>query len=546
MLTSESTILSVTMSDGISVAVRVYGPLDKARPVLFAASPYRFDNDDIPETTTFLWRETGPIDWYVEQGYTYVHLDVRGTGRSGGEYEFFSSRERRDLFETIEWIAVQDWCTGKIGGIGHSYYAISQWCMASERPPSLACIAPYDGGLDLYRQWAYHGGLFCHFTAEWWHGNVRPINLHPLMRDAPKRDISLDLPRLLSLHPTIDAFWEDRAFAHKLDGCQIPVLSFGAWAKRDLHLPGNIEGFNRFAGPRHLLISGTPSMPAIQGDFESISFHQKHLLPFYDKYLKGLDTGFERRPSVTFEMREAGQTVLSTAWPPKSQDLAFWLSGTKADACVSLNDGALLSEPRDCVASTSYSYPDPRWAFGNVELTSRGPDPTSRNLTFTSAMLEEDLDVVGYPKLRLFLSTNRSDADVIVKLVELRHQADASVSSIQSIVVAKGWLRGSHRAIRDRRFGISHCHAALDLLAPGEIYELEFTLTPVGHKFKAGSRIRLDVSCADSPITDSIFVHEFTPDKVGEDTIYHSLKHGSVLHLPVMDASAVVFEPWPG
>ena len=57
-------------------------------PTLLAASPYRFDNDAAPAIPLFLWRETGPIDWYLEQGYAYVHMDVRGTGRSGGEYRY--------------------------------------------------------------------------------------------------------------------------------------------------------------------------------------------------------------------------------------------------------------------------------------------------------------------------------------------------------------------------------------------------------------------------------------------------------------------------
>ena len=85
MLKSHSEIISFVASDGVELAARLYRPAGEGPwPTLFAASPYRFDNDDIPETCTFLWRETGPIDWYVEQGYAYLHLDVRGSGRSGG------------------------------------------------------------------------------------------------------------------------------------------------------------------------------------------------------------------------------------------------------------------------------------------------------------------------------------------------------------------------------------------------------------------------------------------------------------------------------
>ena len=71
----------IPMRDGVKIAVRVYRPDgDAPVPALFAASPYRYDNDGLPAIPLFLWRETGPIDWYVQQGYAYIHADVRGTG----------------------------------------------------------------------------------------------------------------------------------------------------------------------------------------------------------------------------------------------------------------------------------------------------------------------------------------------------------------------------------------------------------------------------------------------------------------------------------
>ena len=101
-------IFHVRVSDGTELAVAVYLPkgVDKV-PALFAASPYRFDNDGLPSTGIFLWKETGPITFYLQQGYAFVHLDVRGTGRSDGRFDFWGSREARDLYEVIEWIAKQ-------------------------------------------------------------------------------------------------------------------------------------------------------------------------------------------------------------------------------------------------------------------------------------------------------------------------------------------------------------------------------------------------------------------------------------------------------
>ena len=136
----------ITARGGARMAVRIYRPDGGGPfPALFASSPYRYDNNMLPACPLFLWRETGPIEWYIEQGYAYVHADGRGTGLSEGEYEFLGRREQQDLYDIIEWIGTQPWSNGKVGGIGQSYYAMAQWFMGIQNPPHLDCIAPYDG-----------------------------------------------------------------------------------------------------------------------------------------------------------------------------------------------------------------------------------------------------------------------------------------------------------------------------------------------------------------------------------------------------------------
>jgi putative CocE/NonD family hydrolase len=131
-------IENVRVRDGVTIAVAIYLPKEGGRyPALFAASPYRFDNNLLPPTPQFLWRETGPIKWYLDHGYAFVHMDVRGTGRSGGEYRFLDNKEQTDFYDVIEWVAQQPWSDGKVGGIGQSYYAMTQWFMAAPASPLL-------------------------------------------------------------------------------------------------------------------------------------------------------------------------------------------------------------------------------------------------------------------------------------------------------------------------------------------------------------------------------------------------------------------------
>jgi len=172
----------IRVRDGMNMAARIYRPEGAGPfPTLFATSPYRYDNNTLPAQPMFLWRETGPIEWYVDNGYAYVHADVRGTGRSEGEFEFLGRREQTDLYDVIEWIGGQSWSNGKVGGIGQSYYAMSQWFMGIQNPPHLACIAPYDGLNDPYRFMGYPGGIEGAFLAYWMNASVRVPNLYPAL-----------------------------------------------------------------------------------------------------------------------------------------------------------------------------------------------------------------------------------------------------------------------------------------------------------------------------------------------------------------------------
>jgi len=526
------------MSDGVSVAVRIRRPgHDRPVATLFAASPYRYDNDDLPETGAFLWRETGPIDWYVGHDFAYVHLDVRGTGKSGGEYGFFDRRERRDLYEVIEWIAQQPWSSGKVGGIGHSYYAASQWCMAAERPPHLACIAPYDGHIDYCSGWAYTGGIPSLFITEWWNNNVRPINRFPA-NGAPGRELPFDLAFVVSQHPARDAFWDERTIHEALRDVTIPVYSIGVWAKLDLHLAGNIMGFERVAGPSKLMISGAPSMSAALVEFESIAFHERVLLPFYERHLRDAPAAgnvYAERPRVAFALRGTNEMLAAAEWPPATVRYTEWfLNAEHSGSVTSLNDGSLSPAPANGVSETAYTYPDPEWTLGPVVLNRTGPDP----IRFTSEPLAADLTIAGAGELVLHVRSSRPDTDVIVKVSEQRALPSSADAGAQPpfTMVTKGWLRASHRgSAADDRTGspIMLRSDPLPLVA-GKIVELRVPLMATAYYFRAGSRIRLELANADSPITDVVFAHLYTPDKVGCDTISHDSAHPSRLVLPVL------------
>ena len=119
-------IVQINVRDGTSIGARIYRP-DGAGPfpVVLAPSPYRYDNNSLPASPQFLWRETGPIEIYVERGYVYAHMDIRGCGKSGGEFRLLDRSEQKDLYDVIEWLGQQKWSAAKSAA---SASLISAWC----------------------------------------------------------------------------------------------------------------------------------------------------------------------------------------------------------------------------------------------------------------------------------------------------------------------------------------------------------------------------------------------------------------------------------
>lgn len=535
----------ITVRDGTEIAVAVYAPEGSDRyPALLAASPYRYDNNALPAGPQFLWRETGPIDFYVKQGYAYVHMDVRGSGKSGGEFELLGPNEQNDLYDAIEWIARQPWSNGKVGGLGQSYFCMSQWWMGIVKPPALACLGAYDGLNDPYRATCYNGGIPGQFMSGYWWNQNRIINRFPA-NGAPPRLQKTDLDLLATSHPTYDDFWKARCAAERLHEITVPLYSIGIWGKIDLHTRGNIEGFRRAQGPRKLQMRDPPNAWAANAEFNSVELHEKVMLPFYDRFLKGRPTEWDQRPPVEYFVRGANVFRSADTWPPAGVKYRpFFLCGQKSGSVTSLNDGTLSARQTDAGESTSYAYPNPGWVSGVVGFAPSGPpnfDPVRRVLTFTTAPLDNDLEIAGPIKLVLYASSSARDTDFFVKLAEQYPQSPedrAKGLNPASQLVTKGWLRASHRALDEKRsteMEPYHTHTDPQPLKPGEVYRFDISVEPNAFRFKKGNRIRLEIANGDSPVTDMLWTHYYQPNKIGQDTIWHSAKYASALVLPVME-----------
>jgi predicted acyl esterase len=538
---------TITVRDGTRIGAAIYAPEGSGRhPALLAASPYRYDNNVLPAGPQFLWRETGPIEFYVKSGYAYVHMDVRGSGKSGGEFELLGENEQRDLYDVIEWIASQPWSNGKVGGLGQSYFCMSQWWMGIMAPPALACLGAYDGLNDPYRASCYQGGIPGQFIPGYWWNQNRIINRFPANGAAPRVQ-ETDLDMLVTSHPTYDDFWRTRCASERLHEIKVPLYSVGIWGKVDLHTRGNIEGWARAKGPKKLQMRGPPNAWAANAEFNGVELHEKVMLPFYDRFLKGKETEWDQRPAVEYFVRGANVFRTSETWPPAGVRYRSWhLHAGPSGSVTSLNDGVLSVSAPSGTESTSYSYPNPGWVTGVVGFGPTGPgsglDPARRVLTFTTAPLEKDLEIAGPIKLVLYASSTRNDTDFIVKLSEQYPQSPedrAKGLNPGSHIVTKGWLRASHRALDGKHsteMEPYHLHTSPKPIKPGGVYKFDISIEPNAYRFKQGNRIRLELANGDSPVTDVLWTHYYQPDKIGQDTIWHSAKYPSSLVLPVMES----------
>ena len=533
--------VKVKARDGAEIAVALYVPEGNGPfPVLLGASPYRYDNNPLPAGPQFLWRETGPIDFYLKHGYVYANMDARGCGKSGGEFRFLARAEQEDLYDVVQWLGAQPWSNGNIGGIGQSFFCMYQWWMGILKPPSLKCLAAFDGLADPYRASLYQGGILGDFFGAYWWNQNRLINRHPANGERP-REQTYDLNLEVQRHPTYDDFWRERCAAERLHEIEVPLYSVGIWGKIDLHTRGNIEGFRRARGPKKLRMNGPINAFAANREFNSPEMHEKLMLPFYDRFLRGLATDYDKRPAVEYFVRGADAYRSAETWPPPNAKYTTWfLSPQKSGSVTSLNDGSLSREGSE--GATAYSYPNPGWLMGVVGLgPNMQPDPARRVLTWTGAPLERDLEIAGPIKLTLYASSTRSDTDFFVKLSEQMPQPPEERGKDMNPAyfwITKGWLRASHRELdpaRSTEMEPYHTHTRPQPIEPGKLHRFDISLEPMAHRFKKGNRVRLELVNGDSAVTDMLWTHYYNPDKIGSDTIHHSREHPSALVLPVTE-----------
>jgi uncharacterized protein len=541
----------MTMRDGTRIAANIHRPDAPGRfPAIHAADSYQKDLDHLPLLPIFHMRETNDIEYFVSRGYVFVHTDSRGTGHSlTGQWDMFGQEMQNDLYDMIEWIAAQEWCTGKVGMLGESLLAWSQWFTAVQQPPHLTCILPWDAGADLYRDVAWHGGMMAVGFPSQWHlweirghyrlGIPERFGTPPANPEMGKWDMVWNVMN----HPTYDDFWKTRTPDFSKIEC--PVFVVGALHKGGLHLRGVVRGYEEVKTPKKMmLIHGV-----LDGDEMAIYNSpqmQLLMLRWYDHWLKGNDTGVMEEPPVSLFIRGADVYRLENEWPmARTEYRKLYFREGPSGAVQSLNDGRLSWEaPTEADSKFSYPYPDQDWTHfsggGTAVIEDSGVVNGQKRIpTFVSDPLEEDLEVSGSLVLVLYASSDQINTDFFCRVVDQAPDVEQIPGMPpKGLILTRGWLKASHACTRDaelsKPYRPYYRHDQPEFIEPDRIYRYEIEVLPTCNLFKKGHRIRVDVACGDSPALD--FGGHYYGVKVGTDTYYHDKDHPSHLILPVIPA----------
>ena len=542
--------IPIPMDDGIVLRADIFRPVEEGRyPVILSYGPYgkgmpfqvgykdqwRIMASQHPDVTAGStnkyqnWEVVDPEKW-VLHGYACVRVDSRGAGRSPGRIDIFSPRETKDLYDCIEWAAVQPWSTGKVGLNGISYYAMNQWHVASLQPPHLVAMCAWEGAADFYRDIVRHGGIASLTFWENWYttqvvhlehgygarGFVDPnsgmlVSGPETLTDEELAEKRVDLSGQVLAHPLDDEFYRGRS--PDWSKITIPLFSAANWGGQGLHPRGNFEGFTQPASEQKWLeVHGLEHWTHFYTDYG-----RELQLRFFDYFLKGIVNGWDQQPPVQLQIRHVDRFVErpETEWPlARTRWTKFYLDPARR-----------MLQDQPSADETRISY-----------------RAMSDGVTFITAPLAEETEITGPVALKLFLASSTIDADVfaVLRVYDPNgNEVDFQGALDPRTPIGNGWLRASHRKLDpelSREYRPYHTHDEYQPLVRGAVYKLDVEIWPTCIVVPAGYRIALTLLGKD-------FERSLSQDVGGLGTVLNPMRgSGPFLHNNPQDRPLEIFD----
>ena len=534
MKTTVAKGVRVKMRDGTELVADIFRPAgDERHPAVLRRTPY--GRDALPQTEGEYW---------ASRGYALVVQDVRGRNDSDGEWKPWA-HERKDGYDTIDWIARQSWSNGKVGMIGSSYGGMVQWAAAAEAHPALKCIVPQVSPPDPFFDIPLDHGVPALFSALVWANYVRDKRVPAELRlpENLEKLLTLPLPRVddeVLGHdiPFFNDWWTKETpsafgggFMTDLRKIRIPVLHISGWWDGDgigtkLHWTNLRDTKNQsqwlIYGPwEHDFNSSTSFLDVDYGPDALMDLDSLYLR-WFDTWLKEKKVGWEKQPRVRAFVTGANRWRELSDWPDRtSEPLTFYLSSTGPANGVG-SRGQLLFAPPKSETPDQYVY-DP----ANVTVSQK-TDSTIVTiaadrkdlLIYKSDPLPEALDIAGPIELDLYFSTNVTDTDFFASMVTVEE-----TGQMRSV--------GQPGKIRARYLSGWETPA---LLQSGRTYRAVIALWDVAHRVEKGQRLGIIIESAMFPFY-ARNLNTGEPNAVATrmvaatHTIYHDPQRPSALRL---------------
>ena len=523
--------LRVPMDDGVELAADLYTPAGSGpHPTVLVRSPYG---------------RRGPLGLllgrvFAERGYRVVMQSCRGTFGSGGVFAPF--HERDDGLATIRWIERRPWFDGRLAMNGPSYMGGVQWAVADAAGPSLRALCTHVTYSYIASHW-YRGGSFALDDAIGWTSMVaeqeterfRAVKtaletgvrrIDRVVDDLPiaRLDERVVRRQLDFWHELVDhASSDDPHWAPVDDSARVaevtaPVLQVGGWY--DIFLPTQLGDYDRLvaAGNQPRLVIG-PWTHASPAGFRAQINESLHWL---DRRVRGVAPAGAAGPSLPVHLFVMGADIWCdvASWPPPGYRPERW----------HLHPGGRLdpADPTDSDPDTyTYDPADPTPVVGGTQLRrSAGRRDQARTearpdvAVFTSEVLTTDVEVIGEITAQIHVSSDLEHFDVFVRLcdVDTRGRSYNVCDGIERVSPQR-WAR-----------------------PPDCTWAVRVALWPTAQRFRAGHRIRVQVSSGAHPrfvrnLGTAEPIATATAMRVAHQAVHHDPDHPSAIILPVRTAA---------
>jgi len=546
--------IEIPMRDGIKLATDLYFPKNENGPfpVILMRTPYN----------KAILKPYGA--YFSRQDYVYAIQDVRGRFESQGDWEPFIY-EGEDGYDSIEWLAAQDWSSGKIGMYGGSYSAYVQYAAAILKPPHLVTLIPNISSATPFDNMPYEGGVLVMGGNIRWVDIVENSKTTEDMQKKAKEIFTKDWNSILSFLPVIDfdkkilgkenpywrrwikhntddSYWKKVNYLKKLKELDIPVFLQSGWF--DSGNRGTKLAYS------HLKHSKNKYIKMIMGPWEHTDQSSKYLygqdlgeaadiglinlyIKWFDYWLKGKNNGIINEPLVQVFNFGPNNWLKADTYPlPATSFIKYYISSEKG-ANTSRGDGKLQTKKSSSTKPYDmYTYDpgDPSPCFIDflkkraLERYNNLVGSREDMLVYETAPFEQPLTIAGPISAVLYASSSAKDTDWFVTIYVVAEDGE-----ISPMGMTWGALRARYR----------NSMSTPEFLEKDKIYKFTIDLSHTGNTFSKGERIRMEISSASFPEYSRNLNtgghNEMETEYVSAvQKIYHTKEYPSHLLLPVI------------